>query len=191
MTVAATREMKNLVQEYNTKPVQTALYSFHSAINLHVPMSEASSRPHHLESMLIAQESSNPSGPSSPVRPHSFAQDLTLPSPIPSLARLVAVDISHYALILYQLTSTRVLEMGTSFKCKCTIWKAQAVCSLQSSKRTQSLSQFWLQSVGHVCVQLKDAGGVEFLVTRTLLGNQFAAPFIHACTPSNSMQTQT
>jgi len=31
---------------------------------------------------------------------------------------------------------------------------------------------------------------VEFLATRTLLGNQFAAPIIHARTPSDSTQTQ-
>jgi len=87
------------------KPVQTALRS-HSAVNLHAPMSEASRGPPRAEPMLMAREPPNASGPSSPVRPRSFAQDdLALPSPVPSLARSVAADISHHILIPYQLTS--------------------------------------------------------------------------------------
>jgi len=85
------------------KPVRTALHS-HSAVNLHAPMSEASRGPPRAEPMLMAREPSNAGGPSSPVRPRSFAQDdLALPSPVPSLARSAAVDIS--ILIPYQLTS--------------------------------------------------------------------------------------
>ena len=88
------------------KPVQTALRGSHSAVNLHAPMSEASRGPPRAEPMLMARERSNPSGPSSPARPRSFAQDdLALPSPVPSLARSVAVDILHHILIPYQLTS--------------------------------------------------------------------------------------
>lgn len=88
------------------KPVRTTLRGSHSAVNLHAPMSEASRGPPRAEPMLMARESPNADGPSSPVRPRSFAQDdLALPSPVPSLARSVAVDISHRILIPYQLTS--------------------------------------------------------------------------------------
>lgn len=84
------------------KPVQTALRGSHSAVSLHAPMSEASRGPPRAEPMLMAREPSNASGPSSPVRPRSFAQDdLALPSPVPSLARSVTVDISRHILIPY------------------------------------------------------------------------------------------
>jgi len=86
------------------KPVQMALRGSHSAVNLHAPMSEASRGPPRAEPMLMTRESPNAGGPSSPVRPRSFAQDdLALPSPVPSLARLVTADISIW--IPYQLTS--------------------------------------------------------------------------------------
>ena len=80
--------------------------------------------------------------------------------------------------------------MGASFDRERAAWKAHATRSLQSSKRTRSLGRSRSQSVGRARAQLKDAGGVEFLATRTLLGNQFAAPIIHARTPSDSTQTQ-
>jgi hypothetical protein len=52
------------------------------------------------------------------------------------------------------------------------------------------ISQSCSQSVGCARAQLKKMGGVGFLTMKTLLGNQFAAPITHECTPSRSTQTQ-
>jgi serine/arginine repetitive matrix protein 2 len=80
--------------------------------------------------------------------------------------------------------------MGASFERERATWKAQAARSLQSSKLTRSLGRSRSQSVGRARAQLKEVGGVGFLATKTLLGNQFAAPIIHTRTPSESTQTQ-
>ncbi len=81
--------------------------------------------------------------------------------------------------------------MGASFDRERATWKAQAARSLQGSKWTRSLGRSRSQSVGRTRAQLKDVGGVGFLATRTLLGNQFAAPIIHSRTPSEGTHTQT
>ena len=81
--------------------------------------------------------------------------------------------------------------MRTSFEHERAAWKVQANCSLQSSKRTRSLGRSRSQSVGRARAQLKDMGGMEFLATKTLLGNQIAAPTVHARTPSDSTQTRS
>lgn len=80
--------------------------------------------------------------------------------------------------------------MGASFERERATWKAQAARSLQSSKLTRSLGRSRSQSVGRARAQLKEVGGVGFLATKTLLGNQFAAPIIHTRTPSEGTQTQ-
>ena len=80
--------------------------------------------------------------------------------------------------------------MGASFDRERAAWKAHAARSLQSSKLTRSLGRSRSQSVGRARAQLKDAGGVGFLATKTLLGNQFAAPTVHARTHSDGTQTQ-
>jgi serine/arginine repetitive matrix protein 2 len=86
----------------------------------------------------------------------------------------------------------RVLEMRTSFEHERAEWKVQAARSLQSSKWTRSLGRSRSQSVGRARAQLKDMGGVGFLATKTLLGNQLAAPTVHARTPSDGTHgTQT
>ena len=81
--------------------------------------------------------------------------------------------------------------MKTSFEHERAEWKAQAARSLQSSKRTRSLGRSRSQSVGRTRAQLKDMGGMGFLATKTLLGNQLAAPTVHARTPSDSTQTRS
>jgi serine/arginine repetitive matrix protein 2 len=85
----------------------------------------------------------------------------------------------------------RVLEMRTSFEHERAEWKAQAARSLQSSKLTRSLGRSRSQSAGRARAQLKDMGGVGFLATKTLLGNQLAAPTVHARTPSDGTQTRS
>ena len=86
---------------------------------------------------------------------------------------------------------SRVLEMRTSFEHERAEWKAQAARSLQSSKLTRSLGRSRSQSVGRTRAQLKNMGGVGFLATKTLLGNQLAAPTVHARTPSDSTQSRS
>jgi serine/arginine repetitive matrix protein 2 len=81
--------------------------------------------------------------------------------------------------------------MRTSFEHERAEWKAQAARSLQSSKLTRSLGRSRSQSVGRARAQLKDIGGVGFLATKTLLGNQLAAPTVHARTPSDGTQTRS
>src|SRR5713226_3172154 len=81
--------------------------------------------------------------------------------------------------------------MRTSFEHERAEWKAQAARSLQSSKLTRSLGRSRSQSVGRARAQLKDIGGVGFLATKTLLGNQLSAPTVHARTPSDSTQTRS
>ena len=82
--------------------------------------------------------------------------------------------------------------MRTSFEHERAGWKAQAARSLQSSKLTRSLGRSRSQSAGRARAQLKDMGGVEFLATKTLMGNQLAAPTVHARTPSDGTHgTQT
>jgi len=100
----------------------------------------------------------------------------------------------HHKLWISTLTdfTFRVLEMRTSFEHERAEWKAQAARSLQSSKLTRSLGRSRSQSVGRARAQLKDMGGVGFLATKTLMGNQLAAPTVHARTPSDGTHgTQT
>lgn len=155
-------------------PLQMTLRGSQSAINLLAPNSGSSRGPPRAEPMLMMRRgSTDADGQSSPGRPLSFAQDdIALPSPVLSL--------------------TRVLEMRTSFEHERAEWKAQAARSLQSSKLTRSLGRSRSQSAGRARAQLKDMGGVEFLATKTLLGNQLAAPTVHARTPSDGTHgTQT
>ncbi|KAI0278591.1 hypothetical protein BC826DRAFT_1113310 [Russula brevipes] len=148
-----------------------ALRGSHSAVNLNAPNSELARGPPRAEPMLMALAQGNADGQTFPGRPRSFAQDdLALPSPVPSLGK--------------------VLEMGASFERERATWKAHAQRSLQSSKRTRSLGRLRSQSVGRARAQLKDAGGVGFLATKTLLGNQFAAPVVHTHTPSDTTTGQ-
>ncbi|KAI0297774.1 hypothetical protein B0F90DRAFT_1819101 [Multifurca ochricompacta] len=142
-----------------------------SVVNLRAPNSESSCGPPLAEPWLMPPKGSiDGDGHSSSGRPRSFAQDdLSLPSPGPSLAK--------------------VLEMGASFERERAAWKAQAARSLQASRLTRSLGRSRSQSVGRTRAQLKDSGGVGFLTTKTLLGNQFAAPTVH--TPPSSDGTQT
>jgi serine/arginine repetitive matrix protein 2 len=80
--------------------------------------------------------------------------------------------------------------MRASFERERAEWKAKAARSLQSSKLTRSLGRSRSQSTGRTRAQLKDAGGLEFLATKTLLGNQLAAPTVHTSTSSDGTQTQ-
>lgn len=80
--------------------------------------------------------------------------------------------------------------MSASFERERAEWKATAARSLQSSKLTRSLGRSRTQSTGRTRAQLKDAGGMGFLATRTLLGNQLAAPTVHTPTSSDGSQTQ-
>ena len=80
--------------------------------------------------------------------------------------------------------------MGASFDRERAAWKVQASGSLQSSRLTRSLGRSRSQSVGRTRAQLKEMGGVGFLATRTLLGNQLAAPTVHTHTSSDGTQTQ-
>ncbi|KAH9959954.1 hypothetical protein BC827DRAFT_1268453 [Russula dissimulans] len=151
---------------------QMAMRGSRSAVNLHAPNLEFSHGPPRAEPMLMARRGPLDMDGRSPAdRPRSFAQDdLALPSPVPSLAK--------------------VLEMGASFDRERAAWKAHAARPMQSSKLTRSLGRSRSQSVGRARAQLKDAGGVGFLATKTLLGNQFAAPTVHARTPSDGALTQ-
>src|SRR6266404_2919148 len=78
--------------------------------------------------------------------------------------------------------------MGASFERERAIWRSQAERSFQS-KLTRSLGRSRSQSAVRTRAQLKEIGGVEFLATKTLLGNQLVAPTV--CTPTSSECTQT
>jgi serine/arginine repetitive matrix protein 2 len=169
------------------KTLQITLRGSQSAVNLLAPNSGSSRGPPRAEPMLMARRgSTDADGPSSPGRPLSFAQDdIALPSPVLSLTRLVPSNASHIMIPTSTDFIFRVLEMRTSFEHERAEWKAQAARSLQSSKLTRSLGRSRSQSAGRSRAQLKDMGGVEFLATKTLLGNQLAAPTVHARTPSD------
>ncbi|KAI9431937.1 hypothetical protein H4582DRAFT_1214123 [Lactarius indigo] len=143
-----------------------------SAVNLHVSNLNSSHGPPRAEPMLMAPKGSfEGDGWSSFGRPRSFAQDdLALPSPAPSIVK--------------------VLEMGASFERERATWRSQAERSLQSSKLTRSLGRSRSQSVGRTRAQLKDTGGVGFLATKTLLGNQLVAPTVGTPTSSEGTLTQ-
>lgn len=142
-----------------------------SAVNLHIPNSDSSRGPPRAEPMLMPKASHEGDGWSSSSRPRSFAQDdLAIPSPVPSIAR--------------------VLEMGASFDRERATWRSKAECSLQSFKLTRSLGRSRSQSAGRTRAQLKDIGGVGFLATKTLLGNQLVAPTVGTPTSSEGTQTQ-
>ena len=87
-------------------------------------------------------------------------------------------------------TIFRVLEMGASFDRERATWRSKAERSLQSSKLTRSLGRSRSQSAGRTRAQLKDLGGVGFLATKTLLGNQLVAPTVGTPTSSEGTQTQ-
>ena len=80
--------------------------------------------------------------------------------------------------------------MGASFDRERATWRSTAERSLQSSKLTRSLGRSRSQSAGRTRAQLKDIGGVGFLATKTLLGNQLAAPTVGTPTSSEGTQTQ-
>ena len=80
--------------------------------------------------------------------------------------------------------------MGASFDRERATWRSKAERSLQSSKLTRSLGRSRAQSAGRVRAQLKDTGGVGFLATKTLLGNQLVAPAVGTSTSSEGTQTQ-
>ncbi|KAH8983763.1 hypothetical protein EDB92DRAFT_1889742 [Lactarius akahatsu] len=143
-----------------------------SAVNLHVSNLNSSHGPPRAEPMLMAPKGSFEGDEwTSFSRPRSFAQDdLALPSPAPSIVK--------------------VLEMGASFERERATWRSQAERSLQSSKLTRSLGRSRSQSVGRTRAQLKDTGGVGFLATKTLLGNQLVAPTVGTLTSSEGTLTQ-
>jgi serine/arginine repetitive matrix protein 2 len=169
------------------RPLRMALRGSQSAVNLLAPNSGSSRGPPRADPLLmVRRESTDADGQSSPGRPLSFAQDdIALPSPVLSLTRLVPSVASHIMIPTSTDFTFRVLEMRTSFEHERAEWKAQAARSLQSSKLTRSLGRSRSQSAGRARAQLKDMGGVEFLATKTLLGNQLAAPTVHARTPSD------
>ncbi|KAH9053338.1 hypothetical protein EDB87DRAFT_238861 [Lactarius vividus] len=140
-----------------------------SAVNLHVSSSHG---PPRAEPMLMAPKGSFEGDEwSSFSRPRSFAQDdLALPSSEPSIVQ--------------------VLEMGASFERERATWRSHAERSLQSSKLTRSLGRSRSQSAGRTRAQLKDTGGVGFLATKTLLGNQLVAPTVGTPTSSEGTLTQ-
>ena len=80
--------------------------------------------------------------------------------------------------------------MGASFDRERATWRSKAERSLQSSKLTRSLGRSRSQSAGRTRAQLKDLGGVGFLATKTLLGNQLVAPTVGTSTSSEGTQTQ-
>ena len=80
--------------------------------------------------------------------------------------------------------------MGASFERERATWRSQAECALQSSKLTRSLGRCRSQSAGRTRAQLKDMGGVGFLATKTLMGNQLVAPAVGTPTSSEGTQTQ-
>ncbi|KAF8268111.1 hypothetical protein EI94DRAFT_1800872 [Lactarius quietus] len=145
-----------------------------SAVNLHMPNLDSSRGPPRAEPMLMPIPRPPHEGDrswSAFSRPRSFAQDdLAIPSPVPSLVR--------------------VLEMGASFERERATWRSKAERSLQSSKLTRSLGRSRSQSAGRTRAQLKDMGGVGFLATKTLLGNQLVAPTVGSPTSSEGTQTQ-
>jgi hypothetical protein len=176
------------------RPLQVTLRASQSAVNLLAPNSGSSRGPPRAEPMLMVRRgSTDADGQSSPGRPLSFAQDdIALPSPVLSLTRLVPSVASHIMIPTSTNFTFRVLEMRTSFEHERAEWKVQAARSLQSSKLTRSLGRSRSQSAGRARAQLKDMGGVGFLATKTLLGNQLAAPTVHARTPSDGTHgTQT
>lgn len=79
------------------KPLQMTLRGSQSAVNLLAPNSGSSHGPPRAEPMLMVRRgSTDANGRSSPGRPLSFAQDdMALPSPVLSLARLVPSVASH------------------------------------------------------------------------------------------------
>jgi hypothetical protein len=103
----STRSREVHTTREHLKPPQTPLRGSYSAVNLHAPHSEASRGPPRAEPTLMTRREPISAGnQSSPVRPRSFAQDdLAIPSPVPSLAKSVAFDISRHLMIPYQLTS--------------------------------------------------------------------------------------
>ena len=176
------------------RPLRVTLRASQSAVNLLAPNSGSSRGPPRAEPLLMVRRgSTDADGQSSPGRPLSFAQDdIALPSPVLSLTRLVPSVASHIKIPTSTDFTFRVLEMRTSFEHERAGWKAHAARSLQSSKLTRSLGRSRSQSAGRARAQLKDMGGVEFLATKTLLGNQLAAPTVHARTPSDGTHgTQT
>ena len=182
---------------HNTKkiprPLQMTLRGSQSAINLLAPNSGSSRGPPRAEPLLMVRRGSNDANGQSSGRPLSFAQDdMALPSPVLSLSRLVPSVASRIMIPTSSDFTFRILEMRTSFEHERAEWKAQAARSLQSSRWTRSLGRSRSQSAGRARAQLKDMGGVGFLATRTLLGNQLAAPTVHARTPSDGTHgTQT
>lgn len=80
--------------------------------------------------------------------------------------------------------------MGASFERERATWRSQAERTLQSSKLTRSLGRCRSQSAGRTRAQLKDLGGVGFLATKTLMGNQLVAPAVGTPTSSDGTQTQ-
>ena len=169
------------------RPLQMTLRGSQSAVNLLAPNSGSSRGPPRAEPLLMVRRGSTDADEqSSPGRPLSFAQDdIALPSPVLSLTRLVLSVASHIIIPTSTDFTFRVLEMRTSFEHERAEWKAQAARSLQSSKLTRSLGRSRSQSAGRARAQLKNMGAVEFLATKTLLGNQLAAPTVHARTPSD------
>ncbi|TFK48891.1 hypothetical protein OE88DRAFT_1737117 [Heliocybe sulcata] len=114
-----------------------------------------------------------------PPRPKSFAQDdLALPSPIPSL--------------------TKVLADGEQLDKDRKAWQEQATKSFQN-KRTRSVSRNRAKSLtsGHPRVRRKDFGGevqskLDLLAARTLLGSQAApAPSVHVPTTSSNLTSSS
>ncbi|KAF7799650.1 hypothetical protein EIP86_010890 [Pleurotus ostreatoroseus] len=119
---------------------------------------------HEVEEVPIAESSTR-----RPPRPKSFAwDDLALPSPVPSLAK--------------------VLEEGEQLKAQRKRWQTQASSSFLD-KRAGTMSRARSKSIGSAQPRPRTRSrehAFERLAERTLLGNQTRPPTIHVRGPSTS-----
>ncbi|KAE9396068.1 hypothetical protein BT96DRAFT_922410, partial [Gymnopus androsaceus JB14] len=112
----------------------------------------------------------SPTSSNRPPRPKSWAlDDLALPSPVPSLAR--------------------VLEEGQILEHQRKKWQAQAVNSFQNH-RARSLSRTRAKSLTNKQPKAKDTSRMEFLAARGLLGNQDVIP-VTVVKPRQRSDSQT
>ncbi|KAJ3813200.1 hypothetical protein F5876DRAFT_74133 [Lentinula aff. lateritia] len=120
--------------------------------------------------LQIARPSEQASFPSRAPRPKSWAlDDLALPSPAPSLAR--------------------VLEEGQILEHQRKKWQAQAVNSFQNH-RARSLSRTRTKSLSSKQPKRKDNSKLDFLAARGLLGDQNIIP-VNVVKPRQRSDSQT
>ncbi|KAJ3744698.1 hypothetical protein DFH05DRAFT_1445372 [Lentinula detonsa] len=144
-----------------------------SMVDLSQPIAEPSTLPrsaaHPLPDLLQVPLTHDQSSPSRAPRPKSWAlDDLALPSPVPSLAR--------------------VLEEGQILEHQRKKWQAQAISSFQNH-RARSLSRTRTKSLTSKPPK-KDSSRLDFLAARGLLGDQNIIP-IAVVKPRQRSDSQT